>query len=184
MKKNFRALINIRGLGSRDIPEGAIVTLSAKLPDDLRGAFEETDDEATFDLEGLVAVEGVGGIGADDKDALVQALTALGAIVILPHDDGSFDLRDLPASALLSGVLSKSEAGEITQGDLSLIITDEQALADLAWRLDNGLASDKVSALLPLPDPIDVGSGEGGEQEGASEAPAAKKPAKKTAAQE
>jgi hypothetical protein len=184
--KNYKTLIAIRGFHTGgEIPDGAVISLSAKSAAELQGLVEETGEEATFSLDVDAAAEPIIGIGPDDKEGLVKALSGMGAIVILPHDDGSLDLRDLPASALLAGVLAKIGTGEITQGDISLIVTDGWALTDLAYRLGNGLSPDLVSSLLPPPpkQPEEDAASEG-EKTGADEAPVAKKPAKKTTPQE
>lgn len=180
--KSYKTLIAIRGLHTAgDIPEGAVITLSATQLKDLHGLVEETDEEATFAL-GQFSEAAIGLIAANDKAALAEALTALGAIVILPHDDGSFDLSDLPQTALLAGVLAKIETGELQINSLSVLINDEQALADMTWRLGEGLDPARVAALLPPPPDTDA-TGES-EQAGADDAPPAKKSPKKAATQE
>jgi hypothetical protein len=150
--KNYKTLIAIRGFhAGGDIPEGAVVALSADQLSDLHGLVEETDEEPTFALAQLFEPKAGIGIDPTDKDALANALNALGVDVILPFGNSVLDLSDIAPSALLAGVRAKIGTGEITQADISQLMTDPWALTDLAERLGNGLDPKLVASLLPPP---------------------------------
>lgn len=159
---NYKTLIAIHGLRSGNgakqpvpVAEGEVIAL----PDDLAGGFLHagfvaiTDEPVTLDLAFSlrpIATVQDGGIAPDDRQALIDALTALDCEVIPAFSNGALDFSTLAPDVTLGALRSGLRDGRIALSDVSLILTNEQMLNDLAWRMaGNGLDPETVRALLP-----------------------------------